>query len=118
MKNSRVFVIQTPARKDGPHRWIEKYDLSAAEVFGRLVYILGHGNVPNDPGPIRIRLKEVFFDPDNMFDYDIDYVLLLGDPVAIAWAISVLEGRRPAGKFIRVLKWDRRNLDYLIYNVG
>lgn len=115
----RVFAVQVPARRDGPRGGcIEKYDISAAERFGKVVRILGYGNVPNDPGPTRIKLNDAFFGPDGPFDYDADLVLLLGDPVAIAQAISVLESRRPAGKSIRVLKWDRRALEYWPYSVG
>lgn len=120
MKSPRVFAVQVPARRDGPRGgWIEKYDISAAERFGSLVRVLEYGNVPNDPGPTRTRLNEAFFaDPERAFDYDADLVLLLGDPVAIAQAVSVLEARRPAGKSIRVLKWDRRALEYWPYSVG
>lgn len=120
MKHPRVFAVQVPARRDGPRGgWIEKYDISAAERFGRVVRVLPYGNVPNDPGPTRSRLNDAFFGPDgSAFDYDADLVLLLGDPVAIAQAVSVLEARRPAGKSIRVLKWDRREEEYRPYSVG
>lgn len=120
MRNPRVFAVQVPARRDGPRGgWTEKYDISAAEAFGSIVRVLPYGNVPNDPGPTRSRLNEAFFgDPDRPFDYDADLVLLLGDPVAIAQAVSILEGRRPAGKSIRVLKWDRRGEEYTPYSVG
>ena len=40
-KQARVFAVQAPARRDGPRGgWIEKYDISAAESFGRLVRVL------------------------------------------------------------------------------
>ncbi len=120
MKSPRVFAVQVPARRDGPHGlWIEKYDLSAAEAFGSLVQVLPYGNVPNDPGPTRTRLNEAFFsNPEQPFDYDADFVLLLGDPVAIAQVVSVLEAQRPPGKSIKVLKWDRRGKEYRPYSVG
>ena len=120
IKRPRVFAVQVPARRDGPRGlWIEKYDLSAAEAFGSLVQVLPYGNVPNDPGPTRTRLNEAFFgNPEQPFDYDADLVLLLGDPVAIAQAVSVLEAQRPPGKSIRVLKWDRRCEEYRPYSVG
>lgn len=119
-KEARVFAVQIPARRDGPRgKWVEKYDLSAAEAFGVLSPILPFGNVPNDPGLTRTRLSDAFFgDPDRPFDYDTDLVLMLGDPVAIAQAVSVLEARRPPGKSIRVLKWDRRALEYRPYSIG
>lgn len=119
-KDPRVFAVQVPARRDGPRGgWIEKYDISAAEAFGRVVRILGYGNVPSDPGPTRTRLTEAFFgNPERAFDYDADLVLLLGDPAAIAQAVSVLEQRRPPGKAVRVLKWDRHDRSYGVYEVG
>lgn len=38
---SKVFVVQVPARRDGPRGgWVEKYDLSSAGRFGALVRVL------------------------------------------------------------------------------
>ena len=108
---SKVFAVQIPARRvDGA--WVPKYDLSAAERFGAIVQVLDFGNVPSDPGPTRSRLFSVF----SVFNPDADYVLLLGDPVAIAQAVAVILQfhNRP----YRVLKWDRRAEEYEPYLVG
>lgn len=109
---SRVFVVQVPAFRGPDGTWVEKYDLSAAEAFGGLIRVLPFGNVPSDPGPTRSALFSVF----SVFDPDEDYVLLLGDPVAIAQAVAVVLQfhRRP----FRVLKWDRRGRRYEPYVVG
>lgn len=108
---SRVFAIQVPARREAG-QWIEKFDLSAAEHFGELIRCLPYGNVPSDPEVTRKRLFEAFAD----FDHSSDYVLLLGDPVAIAQAASVLT-ELSEDPFM-ALKWDRREGRYEIYYVG
>jgi hypothetical protein len=121
MTQSRVFAIQVPAYRDtSSGNWVDKYDLSEAKHFGELVRVLDYGNVPKDPEPTRTKLFEAFKD----YDFASDSVLLLGDPVAIAQAISVLacklELERSYGitHTIRVLKWDRRTREYSVYHVG
>jgi hypothetical protein len=114
MTDRRVFVIQVPARRSGPRgAWEEKYDLSPAEGFGTLVRLLGYGNVPEDPEPTRDRLRDGLKD----FDADLDYVLLLGDPVACAVAVHVLGFDLNVPSF-DALKWDRREQRYYPYRVG
>lgn len=114
MTNRRVFVVQVPARRSGPRgTWEEKYDLSPAQEFGELVRCLDYGNVPADPEPTRNRLREALKD----FDADLDYVLLLGDPVACAMAVHVLAYDLNVPSF-DVLKWDRRDGRYLPYQIG
>ncbi len=108
----RVFVIQVPANKrDG--EWAEKYDLSAAEHFGELIRVLPFGNVPMDPAPTKSRLLDVLFD----FSAADDYVLLLGDPVALAQAVHFI-CTYTNGSAFRCLKWDRRRQQYDAYLVG
>lgn len=111
---AKVFVVQVPARRDGPRGgWVEKYDLSPAEHFGELVRVLPYGNVPDDPTATRAKL----FDAFRTFDRSKDFVLLLGDPVAIAQAVSVLTVHLKQHPF-RVLKWDRHTSQYFPYIVG
>lgn len=114
MTQRRVFVVQVPARRSGPRgAWEEKYDLSPAEAFGTLVRCLDYGNVPEDPEPTREALRVAMAD----FDADLDYVLLLGDPVACAQAVHVLGFDLNVPSF-DALKWDRRSCEYLPYRVG
>jgi hypothetical protein len=111
---ARVYVVQVPARRTGPGRtWEEKYDLTPAGRFGELVKLLPYGNVPEDPEPTRARLREGMKE----FDADLDYVLLLGDPVACAQAVHVLGFDLNVPSF-DVLKWDRREERYYPYRVG
>lgn len=110
---SKVYVVQVPAsRVDG--QWVPKYDLSAAEQFGELVQVLPFGNVPSDPRPTRARLFEVL----SAFDPAEDFVLLLGDPVAMAQAVNVLTVVHGEGRAFYCLKWDRRRGRYDPYSVG
>lgn len=103
---ARVYVVQSPAVKNHETgRWDEKFDLTPAEHFGELVFLLPRGNVPNDleetVSTLRLRLE--LYSPN-------DYLLLLGDPVAIALAaIVAAEFSRERVKF---LKWDRRQQCY------
>lgn len=114
MTERRVFVVQVPARRSGPRgAWVEKFDLSAAEEHGRLVRVLGYGNVPEDPAPTRAALEAALTD----FDPESDSLLLLGDPVACAQAVHVLAYVFGVGSFT-ALKWDRREERYLPYLVG
>lgn len=106
----KVFVVQVPSRREGGE-WVPKYDLSAAEAFGELVWVLPPGNVPIEPGPTVASLSAAF----GAFDFLRDHLLLLGDPVAIARAVAVLCARRSfledfSGESlpISLLKWDRR----------
>jgi hypothetical protein len=109
---SKVFVVQVPAKRENG-QWVPKYDLSAAEVFGELVPILPFGNVPSDPEPTRSAMWRAL----GSFDTAADSLLLLGDPVAIAQAVSVMSTNLPLTPF-RVLKWDRRAQRYEPYWVG
>lgn len=115
MSEKRVFVIQVPARRNKAERgrWEEKYDLTPAEEFGRIVRVLDYGNVPEDPAPTRAALERALVD----FDPDMDSVLLLGDPVACAQAVHVLAYVFGLGSFT-VLKWDRREARYAPYRIG
>lgn len=113
MSESKVYVVQVPARRSGPRgAWEEKYDLRPAEAFGELVRVLDYGNVPEDPRPTRSRISEALsgFDPSR------DFLLLLGDPVACAQVVHHIGFGLSASSF-RVLKWDRRRECYLPYDV-
>ena len=109
---SRVFAVQIPAHKvDG--EWVEKLDLSDARRFGELVRVLPYGNVPSDPRSTRYAIEDVMYD----FSPADDYVLLLGDPVAIA-AVAHFLCRSASGASFRALKWDKRAGRYEPYIVG
>lgn len=109
---SRVFAVQVPARRGGDGRWVEMHDLSDAERFGELIRVLPFGNVSSDAMTVQAQVAEVL----SGFDPEADYVLLLGDPVAIAHVAHYLS-RTLGGPFL-ALKWDRRSRSYAPYRVG
>lgn len=103
---ARVYVVQSPAVKDhSTGTWTEKFDLTPAAHFGDLVFLLPRGNVPNDLDETLATLRKglEMYTPS-------DYLLLLGDPVAIALAAVVASN--VSRERLRFLKWDRRQQCY------
>lgn len=110
---SRVFVVQQPARFDHTKKnFVPKYDLSPAAAHGRLVYLLGPGNIFKDRMDQATRqIARVL----NDYSED-DCLLAVGDPVAIAAAVMIA-GKRTGG-FVRLLKWDRLSGAYECFRVN
>ena len=96
-----------------------RYDLSPAKKFGSLHVILGRGQIGAtdihapwhiDPADAVMRARARLAD----YDASKDYILALGDPVAIA--IVVAEAARASKGRCVILKWDRQVFEY--YPVG
>ncbi len=104
---SKVFVVQRAAFKRGGE-WYDKYDLSAAEEHGNIVYLLPPGNVAHDLSEVMARLEHRLSEWKSG-----DHLLALGDPVAIAAATMVAS--KHSGGQISLLKWDRHTSSYLPY---
>ena len=108
----RVYIVQRAAFKNRrTGEWEDKYDLSTAEEYGRLVYLLPPGNIGKDMTTTMARLEH------RLSEYEPgDHLLAVGDPVAIAAAVLV------AGKWndgeISLLKWDRIAQVYYPYKVS
>lgn len=111
-RSPRVYVVQRPAYRDrATGDWVDKYDLSAAEEYGRLVYLLPPGNVSRDLGETMARLRH------RLSDYlPCDHLLAAGDPVAIAAAVLV--AGHYSGGGLSLLKWDRMEQRYFPYVVS
>lgn len=111
-RSPRVYVVQRPAYRDRrTGDWVDKYDLSAAEEHGRLVYLLPPGNVPRDLTEVTARLRH------RLSDYlPGDHLLAAGDPVAIAAAVLV--AGHYSGGSLSLLKWDRMEQRYFPYEVS
>jgi hypothetical protein len=75
-----VFVVQPPSRIDSKTREVvQKYDLTPAAKFGRLVSVLGPGNIYGSRlAQAQDQIREVLRTYDES-----DYILAIGDPVAI-----------------------------------
>lgn len=87
------------------------FDLSSAEVWGRLEILLPPGNL-NFQGPHIKRMLEAkleIFQPT-------DWLLLTGSPVAVAMTAVIAYERLPLGmrgKRLQVLKWQSAQKKYL-----
>jgi hypothetical protein len=78
--------------------------LPAAE-YGELAVLLPEGQITLSPGPSVFRLRK------KLHDYcDNDYLLLIGDPIAIALAAMVAASINQ-GK-VNFLKWDKQERKY------
>lgn len=108
----RVFVVQRPAYFDRERRgWVNKYDISAAEEYGELVFLLRPGNIYRDKLTSAIELlhKElVDYGPE-------DHILAIGDPVAIAATVMVASMQN--GGKVSLLKFDRMDNKYDAFEV-
>ncbi len=105
----RVFLVQTPSRRDqDTGEWIPKYDLSAASAFGEIVELLPPGPDWRDSDQIAERMSQNLTGPDGY--QPSDYILALGDPIAVA--IAMMLALKNAGGFVAALKHERREKCY------
>jgi len=102
-----VYLVQRPMMRDiSTGEFIDKYDLSACQRYGDLRVCLMPGNVRADRNNWVHSLARSL----KGFTSE-DYLLTLGDPVAIATAAII--AAKNSGGLIRLLKWDKHRTDYL-----
>lgn len=93
---SRVYVVEA----------MPKYDLSPALKFGSIEFLLQHREVnPFNTAGMVAKMRGVI----KQFNDD-DFILPIGDPVAIGVACA-LASEHNAGRFL-ILKWDKRDKVY------
>jgi hypothetical protein len=90
-----VYVVQETLGKN----------LLSAVEYGELKVLLPSGQITLSPGPSVFRLRKKLTD----FNDD-DYLLLIGDPIAIALAAMVAASINQ-GK-VNFLKWDKQERKY------
>lgn len=90
---------------------VPKHDLTPASVYGDLEVLINRNNIGIAAQPIVADLRH------RLRDYsDDDYILSVGDPVAIGLAISVASDAN-RGR-VNVLKWDRQTRKYIALNAN
>lgn len=106
---STVYVVQVPTRRENG-AWIPTVDLSSVTDHGRMEVLLpsGMNYVESSAVLAQLRPKLDGFDEEN------DYLLPVGDPVAMAAAAALLGARC---KRFRMLKWDRIHKRYFIFTI-
>jgi hypothetical protein len=83
-----------------------KHNILPAQAFGELVFLLPPTlQITFSPGPIVVRMERHL----QGFTDD-DFLLLIGDPAAMA-AAGALAAKHNNGKF-KLLKWDKREMKY------
>lgn len=99
---SKVYVTQEPIRRNPTTREFEpKFDLSPLTRLGELV-ILSSGRSPINAQPLVMRMMR-----DLREFCDDDYILPVGDPVAIGIACAVA-AQMNQGK-LKLLRWERED---------
>lgn len=108
---SRVFVVQNVCwNNPSSGQWESKHDISSAESFGPIEYLL-------EPNANPFNQSEVCADLMNALGNfgETDYLLLIGNPVLIGMAMSTAAAYNN-GK-VKVLQWDRRSRRYIPISV-
>lgn len=104
---SRVFVVQNQHRWNREQQRFEpKFDLTAAEPYGELVYLLSPTAAPFRPDPVIAELREKLcdFGPD-------DHLLLVGNPVLIGFAVAIAADINDGD--ISLLQWSGKDQRYI-----
>lgn len=116
MSQPRVFAVQQPTGRGGPGARgpvVPSMDLTPAETFGRLVFLLDSSHNPfRDPvhtaREIERRLGEEAFAAGDM-------LLLVGSPILIGLVTTLACAH--AGGRLRFLQWARADEEYRLVEV-
>ena len=108
VKRVKVYVVQRPMRRNGLSGVVEPtMDLSPAEEYGELVYLLPDfipaGNLPAHVATIRNRMAN--------FSKD-DYLLLTGNPAYMG--VATHYAADATGGIVSLLRWHRDNQKYQV----
>lgn len=93
--SSKVYVVQEAQGKN----------ILPAKKYGEFIFILPQGQVPMDPEITIASMKSKMIDFTSK-----DYLLAIGDPVAIAIGCAIAS-KMTLGNF-QILKWDRQEYTY------
>ncbi|MGW8178857.1 MAG: hypothetical protein ACWGQW_08865 [bacterium] len=105
--SARVFVVQKQMRWDQTKgELVPKFDLSPAEKFGAVTYLLSPTAGPFNPGPIIKELRAKLSDIKST-----DYLLLIGNPCLIGWALAI--ALKHTGGKVNLLQWSGKEQSYL-----
>jgi len=109
----RVFVPQIPSRRDSESRiWVPTVNLKPAEEFGEVVTLLPPGSQFFAAKEMTRLIKQRLHDEGFR---EIDYLLPLGSPTAMAVTAAVA-ARRLNGR-LNILVWDGASQSYSAYEL-
>ena len=102
-----VYVVQQVVKRDpATGDLVPRWDLGPAERFGKLVYLLGPRAQPGTPESILGDLRHGL----RAYD-DEDFILPIGDPCFIGWAIAIAAD---VNSKVACLRWDGVRRDYQV----
>lgn len=109
---NKVFVVQMPHYWDNRHeKFLPKFNIKTAEVFGQIQYLLSPKAAPFNPESIILELQE------KLKDFcDEDYILMIGNPALIAFAGAIAAARNEGR--VRLLQWSGREGGYIPIQAG
>ena len=108
-----VYVVQQPSRYDRVTRkFVPIFDLTPAAAYGPLVLLIGPGNI----FPEYVDKAASLIEQALSHFTERDYILPLGDPVAIAAAV-LAAGKRTGGR-VNFLKRSRAFNSYEVVTVS
>tara|TARA_Y100001951_G_scaffold30885_1_gene24147 strand:- start:12 stop:329 length:318 start_codon:yes stop_codon:yes gene_type:complete len=90
---------------------VQKFNVLPAGKYGELSLLLPPGQITLSSGPTINRLRHKLRDFTDM-----DYLLLIGDPLAIGLAVAIASNAN-RGK-VKLLKWDRQEKQYYPLSVN
>ena len=89
---------------------VQGRDLSPAKGFGEINVILSHNDIERGYAHVLEKLDREL----SKFDSTTDYLLLIGNPIAIGLAIHVTLGY---ANMVKVLEWVRNKYEYRVVEV-
>lgn len=102
-----VYVVQNQHRWDTNKKgFVPKFDLTPAEDYGPLVYLLSPTAAPFNAAPIIEELKEKL----SKFT-EKDRLLLVGNPVLIGFAVAIAS--QVSGGNLTLLQWSGKDQRYI-----
>jgi hypothetical protein len=116
---SRVFVVQQPTRRGDDGGVEPSFDLSPAEAYGELVFLLHEAHNPFNAMNATAQLVLDAFD-EHDYEPEEDYLLLVGNPVLMG-VVAAVAGRYSLEGYgesmIRILQWNRARAAYFPVDV-
>lgn len=102
----RVFVVQDQKKKKN-NTLVPKFNLTPAEKYGDLVYLLGPEVKPFKSQEVIAQLHTCLRDVKST-----DYLLLTGNPILIAWSAAIASFY--SGGQLNYLQWEGSMQKYVV----
>lgn len=104
-----VYVVQNPHQANRITGRLEPiFDVSPAEKYGELSWLLGPGARPFSPESVVMELHMKL----KNYDAKRDFILLIGNPSLIGFTVAIAAQHDPNG-CVRVLQWDGKKREYV-----